>query len=209
MNGFPCYEKAVVSTGSSSKRVYECLSHNKSSPFIEYKGMFIRKTTALYLVQEKVSLSSDRLLRVRRDQLSHIFSEADIENSIAAYLRCGELVIFRTVDNPKNLMVGRIVQFSYLFGSKKQRQYSSSYVDLQRDSKTNIGVLCNWYQSKCYQDRLHFQLSDLYTIGYVSMENYSCTVPDSILIPSTDEGYLFSVLTDNIKRIVQDWKNII
>ena len=44
------------------------------SPFIQYNGAYIRKSTALYLLQENFQLSSDRLLRVRSEQPKHIFS---------------------------------------------------------------------------------------------------------------------------------------
>ena len=37
------------------------------SQFVDYEGEFIRKTTALYLLQENPVLSSDRLIRVRKD----------------------------------------------------------------------------------------------------------------------------------------------
>ena len=38
-----------------------------SSYFIQYYGAYIRKSTALYLLQENLQLSSDRLLRVRSE----------------------------------------------------------------------------------------------------------------------------------------------
>jgi ribosomal protein L7/L12 len=44
------------------------------SPFVLYQGSYIRKSTALYLLQENCQISSDRLMRVRSEQPSHIFS---------------------------------------------------------------------------------------------------------------------------------------
>ena len=31
-------------------------------------------------------------------------------------------------------MVGRVIQFSYLQGNKRERQYSANYVDLSKDT---------------------------------------------------------------------------
>ena len=50
-----------------------------------------------------------------------------------------KVCIFKRVDNPKFLL-GKIVQFSYLEWNKKYRQYSSSYVDLSKDSYRGIGI---------------------------------------------------------------------
>ena len=44
------------------------------SPFVLYQGSYIRKGTALYLLQENCQVSSDRLMRVRSEQPSHIFA---------------------------------------------------------------------------------------------------------------------------------------
>ena len=64
--GFPVYEKTTSATGTKRRRIYSGVAKTKGSPFMTYKDMFIRKTTALYLIQEKVSVSNDRLFRVRR-----------------------------------------------------------------------------------------------------------------------------------------------
>ena len=47
------------------------------SAFVELDGVYIRKTTALYILQENPQLSNDRLLRVRSVQPSHLFSGID------------------------------------------------------------------------------------------------------------------------------------
>ena len=38
-----------------------------------------------------------------------------------------------------------MVQFSYLLGTKKQRQFCNGSVDLEKDSASNIGVYANWF----------------------------------------------------------------
>ena len=70
-NGLPMYTVAAASKGTVRSKTYSLQKRNKT-PFILYSDRYIRKTTALYLLQENVSLSNDRLLRVRQNQLSHI-----------------------------------------------------------------------------------------------------------------------------------------
>ena len=56
----------------------------------------------------------------------------------------GDLCIFKQIDCSECL-VGRVVQFSYLLGTKKQRQFSNGSVDLEKDSASNIGIYANWF----------------------------------------------------------------
>ena len=115
---------------------------SKKTPFLEYNGAYIRKTTALYLLQENYQVSNDRLLRVRSSQPSHLFSASDLENNSSSFVRMGDLCLFHRVDSEK-VLLGRVIQFSYLEGSKKQREYSGTFVDMSIDSYKNIGVFAN------------------------------------------------------------------
>ena len=117
----------------------------EKSPFILYDGTYIRKTTALYLLQENTQLSCDRLLRVRAVQPNHVFvgSQHDVSSSRRS-IASGDLCIFKRIDCSECL-VGRVVQFSYLLGTKRQRQFSNGSVDLEKDSASNIGVYANWF----------------------------------------------------------------
>ena len=117
---------------------------SKKTPFVEYNGAYIRKTTALYLLQENYQVSNDRLLRVRSSQPSHLFSASDLENNSSSFVRMGDLCLFHRVDSEK-VLLGRVIQFSYLEGSKKQREYSGTFVDMSIDSYKNIGVFTNWF----------------------------------------------------------------
>ena len=56
----------------------------------------------------------------------------------------GDLCVFRRVDDDQKLLIGRIVQFSYLTGTKRQQEYSSMYVDLTKDH-SGIGAFANWF----------------------------------------------------------------
>ena len=90
----------------------------------------------------------------------------------------GDLFTFRRVDSEK-LLVGRVIQFSYL-GSKSSREYSSLYVDTTKESVTNIGVLANSYQavSRTSSGELvtFMPLQTNFTIGYSSMGYYRYTM---------------------------------
>ena len=144
-NIFPAYGESDSrgSCKSKSFRVSKSLGNGKEkSPFVLYDDTYIRKTTALYLLQENTQLSCDRLLRVRAVQPNHVFvrSQQDVSSSIAS----GDLCIFKRIDCSECL-VGRVVQFSYLLGTKKQRQFSNESVDLEKDSARNIGIYANWF----------------------------------------------------------------
>ena len=86
------------------------------------RARFIRKSTALYLLQENFDLSNDRLLRVRVVQPSHIFSKREVSLPNDNYVKCGNLCIFERADVEGKHMVGRLVKFAYLRGSKRGRK---------------------------------------------------------------------------------------
>ena len=66
----------VQAKNFSRGRQYSYFSKQKNilkTPFVQYEGVYIRKSTTLYLLQENAKLSNDRLLRVRDAQLSHLY----------------------------------------------------------------------------------------------------------------------------------------
>ena len=117
------------------------------SPFVEYDGAYIRKSTALYLLQENFQVSNDRLLRVHLQQPTHVFATTyltttDTQRNI---VKSGDMCLFKRVDDPSKSLLGRIVQFSYLKGNKRARQYSSDYVDMTKASYKTVGAFSNWF----------------------------------------------------------------
>ena len=92
-------EKGSIHSHSNSTVVDSRKS--KKTPFVEYNGAYIRKTTALYLLQENYQVSNDRLLRVRSSQPSHLFSASDLENNSSSFVRMGDLCLFHRVDSEK------------------------------------------------------------------------------------------------------------
>lgn len=190
------------STKSKTKRV-------SVSPFVQYEGAYIRKSTALYLLQENCQISSDRLMRVRSEQPSHIFTGTETGTGPQTSVKSGDLCIFTRVDCEKCLL-GRIIQFSYLAGNKKDRQYSSDFVDLSKESCKSIGVYANWFQgTRALENQVagtvSFKPVDLvFTPGYLSMCNYVSSIDDSTLVENED--FSFSVPVEILKTVLPRWR---
>ena len=219
-SGLPCYEKIASPQTQSTEMSAKSFRLNKkaskkeaskhNSPFFLYNGTYIRKTTGLYLLQENYQLSNDRLLRVRAEQPSHIFSNIGGETGPQKSVRCGNLCFFSRVDCEKCL-VGRVVQFSYLTGSKKQRQYSSDYVDLTKDSCKNIGVLANWFQgtravsgSNASGGLVTFKpIENVFTPGYLPMKHYVGSIDESSLQENLE--FSFSIPVQVVQKVLPNW----
>ena len=111
-------EDSSENPGAKRPRTYR-----KANGFMEYQGSYIRKTTACYLLQEHSQVSNDRVLRVREIQLSHLLTgNVSEESDVRVIVKIGDLCVFRQVESEK-LLLGQIVQFSYLEGNKRERQY--------------------------------------------------------------------------------------
>ena len=67
------YEKKYARERNRKKR-RETECREVSSSFVLYNGVCIRKSTALYILQENLPVSSDRLLRFRFEHPPHIFT---------------------------------------------------------------------------------------------------------------------------------------
>ena len=85
---------------------------------MEFQGKFIRKSTAFYLMQENMSISNDRLLRVRSEQPFHVFSVSTpgTGTNTSSCIKSEDLCIFRRVDDEDKYLCGRVIQFSHLSG---------------------------------------------------------------------------------------------
>ena len=104
------------------------------------------------------------------------------------------------------IILGRTIQFSYLEGTKKQRQYSSTYVDVTCESFNSIGAFCDWFQPQKTADRIVFFPLDIFTIGYHPMEYYVSTISE-LSVQSDDEGS-FSIEKKVFDTMIPDWENI-
>lgn len=186
--GVPTYVP-VEKSGKQSGRVYS----------------LTRKKTALYILQENPQLSNDRLLRVRSAQPTHLFSGiSNIRSCLLGpqkIIFSGDLCVFKRVDDEKKKLIGRIIQFSYMEGSKKAREYSSSFVETTLLSASNIGALANWYQgvsSTMNDPFVSFKpLNSYYDIGYHSIGKfYNYSIDESCLNESTE--FSFAIHQSNL-----------
>ena len=202
-HGLPMYEESDT-TGVRNRKAYSFMKKDTHSPFVVYSGKYIRKTTAVYLIQEKEQLSNDRLLRVRSKNADHLYSVESRCVSASNTVRAGDLCAFRRIDDGTKFLLGRVIQFSYLNGNKRQRQYSSNFVDLTKESIENIGALCNWYTFVSFDRvRVFFEPLRMYTAGYIPFENYHCTVSDTAL--SADDNFSFTILIKDMENVASDW----
>ena len=124
--------------------------------------------------------------------------------------RCGNLCFFWRVDCEKCL-VDRVVLFSYLTGSKKQRQYSSDYVDLTKDSCKNIGVLASWFQgirvvsgSNASWGLVTFKpIENIFTPGYLPIKHYVGSIDESSLPENLE--FSLSIPVQVIQKVLPNW----
>ena len=113
-------------------------------------------------------------------------------------MRAGDLCLFKSIDNEEKYVLGRIIQFSYLRGNKREREYSSNYCDMTIESRNDIGTFANWfiavYPTDTSAKEVLFRPVDmLFTSGYVTMSNYLANIEDSMLIESNNLSTVFSL----------------
>ena len=131
-------------------------------------------------------------------------------------MKIGDLCVFlQEVDSSKAL-IGRVVQFSYMQGNKKTREYSSTYVDMtsytdnDREEKNDIGAFANWFarQDLLSTDLVFIKPLELvFHAGFLSMKNYIATIDDSSVICQPDGGIAIKAVS--LSSIVPNWKDII
>ena len=133
--GIPIYVpvETDLRTEEPAKRTYNLQKKKKlpvKSPFVKYMDGYIRKTTALYLLQEYFQVSKDRLLRVCAEQPNHIFSSTHLKKDCEQRaVKCGDLCVFKRADDSSKCLLARFVQFSHMTLSEA-RAIFSEYVNL-------------------------------------------------------------------------------
>ena len=195
-SGLPVYGP----TTSDGKRKY------KGTHFVRYEDSFIRKSTALYLLQENIQLSNDRLLRVREEQPDHLYSGSSVGTQNPCHVISGDLCLFKRIDCEK-ILVGRILQFSYYKEkTKKQQAYSSPYVDMTKASYKTIGVFASWYaldeDSRSENSLIFKDVNYAFRAGYCGMENYIGTITGHI---NNVKESSFSIPADKISSLLPNW----
>ena len=146
---------------------------------------------------------------VLSNQIIFFSSRSENNHGQQDTVKCGDLCVFNRVDDWSKCLIGRITQFSYLAGNKRERQYSSDFVDMTKPSFKTIGVFANWFEGTNYEeiaDTVKFKPLDLlFTPGYLSMEHYVCCINDSFLV--FDKDFSFSAPTDLLANVLPKWRD--
>ena len=129
-------------------------------------------------------------------------------------------VYLKTVDDAEKYIIGRVIQFSYLRGNKREREYSSNYCDISKQSHNNIGTFANWYIAVHPRDTtenvffkpvmlptagyVFFKPVMLPTAGYVAMSNYVARIDEHTLSFSLPQQVLDKVLPNWLHQLKFD-----
>jgi len=187
------FSKCLAPVRLNSKLPSYCFTDNLSStavkskekaflPFVEVTAndqtLSIRKTTAIWLLQENERVSSDRLFRVREKQP---YSDLTTATTVASFtvptvsntVHIGDLCLFKL---GTDWQLGRILQLSKYDTEKKR--YNKPCNDQVIEVTKYVGVLCSWYSKLSNNE---FELSKNSDMEYLSLENYICTLPESCI----------------------------
>ena len=151
----------------------------KYCPTLEVSsGVYIRKTTVLWLLQEGERVSSDRLFRVRATQ-PYDTSTSQLQPSthdmnlrlpkISDEAEVGDMCVF---DRENGWMIGCVLQFAfYKEKTITNYQYKGSIANIH---DKNLGVMCTWYTRKEHSGTFEMQSNDIHE--YLSVSKYVCTL---------------------------------
>ena len=181
------HDSIVVPTSSDTRKYKMKPKDSLFSPFVEVqtsnqRTVLIRKTTAVWLLQESEHVSSDRLFRVRSkqphtcasecDKLLHSTQRVNGNPYVSDSVSLGELCAF--MDNDKR-RIGRVLHFAKC--TDKASEYTQQYKVYSAEiSAKNIGVLCTMYDCVPRSTRL-FQISQCTLNVYRPLCSYICTIP--------------------------------
>ena len=105
--------------------------------------------------------------------------------------------------------LGRILQFSYMSGTKNNREFSGDYVNL--DEKCDLSCIesfCNWYIAlEEIDSSVGFELTHSYTQGYLPLDNNVMTIPENQLTFS--ENYAFIIDKHYLETCIGDFRKFI
>jgi len=92
-------------------------------------------------------------------------------------------------------------------GTKKNREFSGDYVNLDEKSDLSIGSFCNWYIASEEIDlTIGFSLTYSYTQGYLSLDNYVMKIPENQL--ALNEKFAFIIEKDYLESCIGDLENL-
>jgi len=127
---------------------------------------------------------------VRAKQPDHVYDSGKSIFSSKDKLSSGDLCLVKRVDCNKCL-IGRMVQFTYFTGNRRQRQFSNDFVDFSKDSVNNIGVFANWFSAVSQSHDERFEESDFilfksidveFTCGYIAADCFMATIDKTVVM---------------------------
>ena len=124
------------------------------------------------------------------------------------HIKTCDLCVFKRVDEQSKFAVGRVLQFSYMQGSKKEREFSGDYVDFDVDAEMSyIGAFCNWYVGEEKDSEIGFVLTYNYAQGYLSLDNYVMKIPENQVAMS--ENYAFIIRKEYLNTCLEDYSKVL
>ncbi|XP_077281028.1 uncharacterized protein LOC143907863 isoform X1 [Temnothorax americanus] len=157
---------------------------NLQSPFVNYvdntgKEIVLRKTTLCWLLSNGHSrLSSDRVHRVKQKE-DNFNPEGHVEtiNNVChcENVHLGDWCAFNDPDNNCELLIGRVLSFSYLTGTGKATNYSATFVPTKDplNNAKGIGCLCTWFKISVSGVLIPSRKQH----SFFNLSNYICSLP--------------------------------
>ena len=111
-------------------------------------------------------------------------------------------------------LIGRVAQFSYLTGNKRQIQFSNTFVDLSKDSVKNIGVFANWFSAVTQSDDEVFEENDFilfksveveFTCGYIAADCFIATIDETVVMDAPN--FSFSIPCSKLKECLPNLRD--
>lgn len=191
-----------------------------NSPFVVTKEgekrSIIRKSTLIWSLTSKHTLSSNRLERVKaaEESLRKKRQEESDRPVCAENISVGDWVVFNSCPLPKRQYVGRILNFTYLSGSGKEREYSKHYVPTvsPENAARGIGCLGDWYTLNCEGTGTLEKFHE--PAAYLNIKDYICSVPKPFPSNGTMSynaeilSLIQEILPSNLRREKQIFKPV-
>lgn len=182
------FERDKTSTGVTKYKKKDEDENELHSQFLQVKSasgkiVYIRKRTAIWLLQDTERVSSDRLFRVRAQQ-PHQPKEATIKTSaivpihmnarqpiLAEHIVIGDVCAF-TLESTHHFKIGRILAFVGYDKNGKTFSNKGNYVKVD----DSVGVLCTWYILHKKEERTFRMSSCTSNVGYYPISRYVSTL---------------------------------
>ncbi|KAK3931971.1 Superoxide dismutase [Fe] [Frankliniella fusca] len=145
-------------------------------------------------------MSSDRLLRVQTNQVSHdSLSLANSKSLVPERKTTVSTTEWCAFAEGKSIVVGQILAFSYMSGNSwRSQEYTakSAPVDAPAHSKRGLGCMCSWFSIS----NRKLKIMSMENHGYYDLKNYICTLPRPKVVKNE---LLLQCTLQDIKKLVK------